>query len=230
MNAEPSGDGGPGVQVEDSELTGWIWGENIGWISLSCLNTGTCGTVEYRVANDACGTLTGFAWSDSVGWINFSPSYGGVLIDPQTGNFSGYAWGENIGWISFAEDSPVAYGVATGWRRFSPAVGPEIELTKDAGDLVISWSAVAEADGYDVFQGYLTDLLASGGDFETSTSDCLAENQAGTNYQQSSSVGTAADFFLVRAVNCGGNGTCDSGGGYQVGSRDGELALSGTCE
>jgi hypothetical protein len=42
----------------------------------------------------------GYAWGENVGWINFSPSYGGVTIDPD-GNFNGWAWGENIGWINF---------------------------------------------------------------------------------------------------------------------------------
>ena len=95
---------------------------------------------------------------------------------------------------------------------------------------MISWSAVADSDGYDVFQGSLTDLLTSAGDFSTSTDYCLAEDQPGTNYQQSLSDGTAADFFLVRAVNCGGNGTSDSGGPGQVEGRDSEIGSSGTCE
>ena len=57
-----------------------------------------------------------------------------------------------------------------------------------------------------------------------------AENQAGTSYQQSLSVGTDADYFLVRAVNCGGNGTCNSGGLGQADDRDAGIASSGTCE
>ena len=230
VNAEPSGDGGAGVQVADFELSGWMWGENVGWLSLSCINTGSCATVDYRVTNDKCGTLAGYAWGENVGWINFAPTTGGVSIDPQTGKFSGQAWGENIGWITLADNSPVAYGVTTGWRRFAPMSGPEIVLAKVTGNLVISWSAVADSDGYDVFRGLLTDLLASAGDFSTGTDDCLAENHAGTSYQQLLSAGSAADFFLVRAVNCGGNGTCDSGGLGQVEGRDGEIGSSGTCE
>ena len=35
LNAEPSGDGGPGVEVEDTKLAGYVWAENIGWVSLS---------------------------------------------------------------------------------------------------------------------------------------------------------------------------------------------------
>jgi hypothetical protein len=177
-----------------------------------------------------CGTLTGYAWAEKVGWINFAPATGGVAIDPQTGDFSGTAWGENIGWITFADDSPVAYGVTTHWRRYAPTDGPVIDLDKDAVDLMISWGTVPDSDGYDVFQGSLTDLLTSAGDFSTSTDDCLAENQPGTSYQETLSAGTAADFFLVRAEGCGGNGTCDSSGPEQVEGRDSEIDSSGTCE
>ena len=230
LNAEPANCSDCGTQVNDLDLTGWIWGENIGWVSLSCVNTGTCGTASYGVANDACGNLSGYAWAENVGWINFSPSTAGVSIDPQTGEFSGTAWGENIGWITFADDAPVAYGVVTSWRRYAPTGGPEIDLDSDAVNLTISWSAVDDSDGYDVMQGSLTNLHSSGGDFETSTTDCRAENQAATSHQQALAIGTTADFFLVRAVNCGGNGTCNSDGLEQVGDRDPGIADSGTCQ
>ncbi len=113
LNAEPLGDGGPGVEVQDSELTGYIWAENIGWISLSCENTDYCETVEYGVENDGAGNLSGYAWAENAGWINFAPTGAGVTIDPATGEFSGYAWGENIGWINFA---PNGVAVKTSWR------------------------------------------------------------------------------------------------------------------
>jgi len=153
------------MQVGDSELTGWVWGENIGWVSLSCLNTATCDATAYGVANDACGHLFGYAWAENVGWINLAPATGGVTIDPQTGEFGGTAWGENIRWITFADDSPVAYGVVTSWRRYAPTGGPQVAVSKDPTELTISWAAMADADGYDVFRGTLSDLLASGGDF-----------------------------------------------------------------
>jgi len=61
------------VNDGDGNLSGYGWGENVGWISFSCANTDSCGTVQY-----------------------------GVVINPGTGEFSGKAWGENIGWINFA--------------------------------------------------------------------------------------------------------------------------------
>src|SRR6185369_15681573 len=72
VNAEPSGNGGPGVQVGDTALTGYLWGENAGWISLSCQNTGSCGTQSYGVTNNGCGLLAGYAWAENAGWISFS--------------------------------------------------------------------------------------------------------------------------------------------------------------
>jgi hypothetical protein len=113
LNLEPLGDSGPGVQVEDSKLTGYMWAENVGWISLSPSYGG--------VENDGAGNLSGYAWGENIGWISFScqntASCGtadyGVTINPATGEFSGYAWAENIGWINFA---PNGVGVKTSWR------------------------------------------------------------------------------------------------------------------
>ncbi|MCP5004691.1 MAG: hypothetical protein GY941_12250, partial [Planctomycetes bacterium] len=123
LNAEPLGDSGPGIEVEDSRLTGYMWGENIGWVSLSCENRSSCSTVDYGVTNDGNGNLSGYAWSENAGWISFScdntgncatVDYG-VTIDPITGEFSGKAWGENIGWISFNSTGAVAFGITAAW-------------------------------------------------------------------------------------------------------------------
>jgi len=130
MNAEPGGNGGPGVFVENDGLTGYLWSENTGWVSLSCLNTGSCGTSDFGVTNDGNGTLAGYAWSENAGWISFSctndadncatKNYG-VTIDPNTGEFSGFAWGENVGWISFRSTGAVAFGVTTELTVLTPA-------------------------------------------------------------------------------------------------------------
>jgi hypothetical protein len=116
INAEPLDDGGPGVEVDDSTLTGYIWGENIGWINLSPINYG-------GVFNDGSGNLFGYAWGENVGWISFSCSNSetcstvdyGIAIDPATGEFSGKAWGENIGWITFSSTGAVSYVITTSW-------------------------------------------------------------------------------------------------------------------
>ena len=116
LNFEPSQ--GDGAHVSQTQLTGYVWAENIGWISLSCENTGSCGTVNYGVTNDGAGNLSGYAWSENAGWISFScdntASCGtvdyGVTIDSD-GNFDGYAWCENLGWINFNSAQLYGYGV-----------------------------------------------------------------------------------------------------------------------
>lgn len=116
FNFEPNT--GNGVQVASDKLTGFVWAENIGWISMSCENTSSCGTVSFGVTNDGSGNLSGYAWAENVGWISFScdntSSCGtvnyGVTIDGD-GNFDGWAWAENIGWIHLSSISPVSYKV-----------------------------------------------------------------------------------------------------------------------
>lgn len=76
LNAEPQGDGAMGVQATDTELTGWIWAGDHGWISLSCQNTSSCGVNGYGITNDGKGNLSGFAWGEHLGWINFRTSGG----------------------------------------------------------------------------------------------------------------------------------------------------------
>lgn len=110
LNAEPLGDGGPGMRVLEGRAEGWIWSENVGWISLSCHNTGSCPEVDFEVTHDGSGSLSGFGWSENAGWISFSCENTGscatvdfgVMVDPVTGELTGFAWSENLGWISLS--------------------------------------------------------------------------------------------------------------------------------
>jgi hypothetical protein len=171
LNAEPLGDGGPGVAVNDTKLTGHLWGENIGWVSLSCENTGSCGTVNYGVTNDGGGNLSGYTWGENVGWISFScennNSCGtvdyGVTIDPATGEFNGHAWGENIGWITFRSTAPTPFGVMTSWPETMsvpmnlPAGWSMISLPVDPTDkkLKTLFPGAAVVYGYEKGTGYI---------------------------------------------------------------------------
>ena len=226
INAQPSGPGGPGVQVSDGGLTGYLWSENAGWISVS-------GSV-YGVANDGCGTLAGHAWSENTGWINFAPATCGgdptcgVKIDPANGNFSGRAWSENAGWIAFAATGPVAYHVATSWRRAPPSGATGLTAGKSGSELLLSWGAVSGAATYDIVRGGLSALKNSNGNFQSATAACVADNAAGTSFTFSGTPNVGDGYwFLVRAGNCGGAGTYDSGAPTQVGSRDAGIIASG---
>ena len=232
LNAEPSGDGGPGVQVDDFELTGYMWGENIGWISLSCKNESTCGAMDYGVINDGNGALSGYAWAENVGWINLAPATAGVSIDVATGEFSGEAWGENVGWVSFASSGANPFVVKTGWSC-APAPPPPsgsawLSISNSGADAELAWVAVAGATGYDIVAGDLSALRSSRGDYSVAMEDCLANNRTSTTLTVSAIPPAGQGFwFLVRSENCGGRGTCDSGGARQVGLRDAEIGASG---
>jgi Tfp pilus assembly major pilin PilA len=108
---------GGNVQVprQDGELKGLVYIlSDSSWISLNCLSTDSCSSVDYKVSSDEDGNLFGWAWSENYGWISFSCTTGGadngnicatseygITVDTDTGEFDGYAWTEHIGWISF---------------------------------------------------------------------------------------------------------------------------------
>ena len=73
-----------GLPTASVELDGYLWSENIGWVSLNCKTGGAdgpdvgtdpddvCLTSDYNVTmDDATGQLSGWAWSGNVGWISF---------------------------------------------------------------------------------------------------------------------------------------------------------------
>lgn len=90
----------------------------------------------------------------------------------------------------------------------------------------LSWSAEAAQATHDVVRGDLGGLRATGGDFTSAATSCVAGVAA-------TSLAVAGDpppgdgiWYLVRAVHCATLlGTWDAGGA-QIGSRDGELAAS----
>ena len=107
--------GSVNVLITDTGITGFAWGENIGWVNLSPSGGG--------VLNNGEGVLSGFATSESGGWINFNPINGGVTIN-SSGDFLGYALSEKFGRISFncINDNSCTidnYKVKTDWRSIS---------------------------------------------------------------------------------------------------------------
>ena len=106
------------ITVTNSELTGYMWSENIGWVSLNCSNNSSCGSSNFKVSNTTGGVLSGYAWGENSGWVNFGPfnnsSAQTVTID-SSGNFDGYAWSQNFGWIQF-DCGVVNACVNTRWR------------------------------------------------------------------------------------------------------------------
>lgn len=103
--------GSNGVVVTDTSLSGYAWGENIGWVNLYPGGGG--------VLNNGEGVLSGYADSELGGWVNFN----GVTIN-SSGDFLGYATTEKLGKIVFncATNNSCAadnFKVSTDWRPAS---------------------------------------------------------------------------------------------------------------
>jgi hypothetical protein len=107
-----------------------------------------------------------------------------------------------------------------------PVGSPNLTIGKTG----LSWTSVTNATGYDVVRGSLNQLLSSGGDFATSTEECLANNLPSTflGYESVPAAGRGS-WFLVRAVSCGGAGSYNESSGSQVGNRDLEIAASASA-
>jgi hypothetical protein len=141
LNAEPGGDGGPGMKVGQSTILGFLWSENMGWINLSCKNNNTCATTNYGVTRSGS-ALAGYAWSENKGWISFSctntascgtVSYG-VTINGSN-ELAGYAWGENIGWISMNCDNTATCATVD----YDVQICPDNDITSPFGPTVDDW-------------------------------------------------------------------------------------------
>ena len=116
------------VHITDSELTGYLWGPGVGWISLNCSNTSSCGSSNFKVANTDAGELSGYAWGENTGWISFScaneetdncsSNNNAKVTVGSDGKLAGYAWSQNFGWIKF-DCSSASSCVQTDWRPAS---------------------------------------------------------------------------------------------------------------
>ncbi len=110
-----------------------------------------------------------------------------------------------------------------------PTGTPSVTLSRiSGGAATLSWTSVSTATGYDVTKGNLVTLRSSLGNFTTSTTGCLGNNVAGTTVNDLQSPGVGQGFwYVIRAENCGGNASYDSGSPKQVASRDAGITASG---
>lgn len=161
----------PASSQTTTPLTGYAWSDLIGWISVNCSNTGSCGTADYAVSIDASGNLAGYAWSDSIGWIKFGglssfPSGSGTLA--QNAGFSG---GALKGWVRACEgtsagDCSSMTTRADGWDGWIALSGTGYGPSLNSGKLTgYSWGG--EAIGWISWSG-------SGYEVDTTYQPCAA--------------------------------------------------------
>ena len=112
-----------------SELSGWAWSENIGWISFNESDTGVppsddpCPDASCIAKATPSGQLGSsdvpiYGWARALahdggwdGWIRFDHGKSGEVYIDSSGDLHGWAWGgEVVGWISFNGSDPNAGG------------------------------------------------------------------------------------------------------------------------
>ncbi|MBI2041830.1 MAG: hypothetical protein HYT20_02325 [Candidatus Nealsonbacteria bacterium] len=124
-------------------VSGYIWSENIGWISLSGVN--------YGVTINSNGNFSGYAWSENIGWIDFapagpypaSPNYSACLDLPGSGQACNGISDYNVGGWARA----LSYG--GGWDGWIKLRGTDygVSISKTTkkfsgyawSDMVIGW-------------------------------------------------------------------------------------------
>ncbi len=100
-------DGTNGAVIGQSFCSGYLYGANLGWITLgdgapdNGYAYGNADGADAGVNHDGAGQLRGLAWSANAGWLTFEDT-GNPRVDLATGELSGFAWGANLGWISLS--------------------------------------------------------------------------------------------------------------------------------
>lgn len=206
-----------------TQMTGWAWSENIGWISFNSKNCdankdgqsdGTpsgcpaAGTpmTQYGVTRQSNGDLTGYAWSEHIGWIKFDPSgpYPGSpnrsARVPNVGAASG--WFRAIasdaswdGWMKFDSGGNYGSGVSLGGSQGTTLQG------YGWGSDVVGWihmSGVTQsgnAYGINIGGGQVSNLTA---DVSGPGITCAANPQPSISWTYTDADGLSQSAYQVQ--------------------------------
>lgn len=131
------------AQTTGTDLTGWAWSSNIGWVSFNCIDPGVCSSVNYKVTMAADGKLSGHAWSNNIGWIQFNPtgSYPGVPL--KSAQMSD---GKLVGWARAQSSLLPGSNGWDGWIKMSDGTNYGVQLVDEGklegfawGSEVVGW-------------------------------------------------------------------------------------------
>src|SRR5574343_100048 len=113
------------------ELSGYLWSDNIGWISLNCSDRSVCSINNYKVVFDgSTGEFSGYGWSSNIGWVSFQESGGCPTIPTPTGKCkpvaimsssgtNGSYFPHVLGWARAVAASSMTSGAWDGWISLS---------------------------------------------------------------------------------------------------------------
>jgi glucose/arabinose dehydrogenase len=148
-------------------------------------------------------------------------------ITPQTINNTLYYF------VSWSDGGAQTHNITSGVNpesytaTYAPCVAPTGSVALSVSSTQISWAPLNGATSYDIVRGDLQTLRSTGGDFTAATQQCVANDTTGTSipYSTNPSAGQAF-WFLIRGVNCGGNGSYASSGTGQQQNPDPEINAS----
>jgi hypothetical protein len=165
----------------------------------------------------------------SDGWI--PTSTGGNVPAARQSHTAVWTGGEMIVWGG-APLNPIG-GRYCACSAMLPTGALTVAVSKPSvvsGTARISWEAVSGAMSYDAVEGEIDSLISNAGDFSMATQICLASETTATTLDSIPLPATGESFwYLVRAVNCAGVGSYDSGAFSQAGLRDAEIQASGAA-
>lgn len=214
---------GLNIPSDNTDVTGYAWSENVGWISFqpsdlvgcpssSCSARRVNDTVEgwARIVSIKTASLAGNAggWS---GWIKLHSNstdpvqYGITLPASGNGALGGYAWSDELGWISFSKASMSTPGCGAATRTYvytETGYGASPEFCTN-GTTPTPSSPSFPAEGSSVGWGCGTKV-------------CTASRQACSN-------NTCADA-ITWFPGC--DGLCNGGAGHKTGTCTGNCGTS----
>jgi hypothetical protein len=226
---------GYSIDFDWGTLTPTIWTAGLGLTDfnqfLNAQGVSTAGIALFlgMAMSSNCHTITGYSWSPIgyLGWVLKTPT--SVVCHAPAGSPTQL----QTTIVSFPQglDAALASGDTLGpcqCNVSAPTGSPQLLAAKPtAGNARLVWSAVTAATGYDLARGSLAVLTSSRGDFSAATTGCLDNDLTATSRDDADTPSAGDGFwYLVRAVNCGGRGTFDSGAPSQVGSRDAGIQAS----
>jgi len=208
-------------------LSGYAWNDNIGWISMNCTNTSSCGSVDYGVNVQTTGrNMSGYAWSDNVGWISFNEEAGcpepGCVTQPKvavSGAMTGWAkvlssGGGWDGWVkldgaSFSGSTASGYSWGSdviGWISWGGSgygVVSSVSLTNQlpTASITIPTTDIAVYTNQQVyFEGSGTDPDGSITNYEWRNGDCStgAIISSASSFTQTWTEGTHVVYLRVK--------------------------------
>jgi hypothetical protein len=85
-----------------------------------------------------------------------------------------------------------------------------LSVSRSGDEIRLAWRPEPSATAYDVVRGDVGQLRASAGDYTQATRGCAANNLRGTELLLASDIPPgAAEWYLLRTMNCVANGTYD---------------------